>query len=158
MQLDQPANRAVLKLLESVTPGAARSSDPAEIAETDPRFDSLGTHYDLIDYLWEQLPAKLPKPYRWVIYNRPALVHPNGIVFGFAVGTLGCVLRLPAAARAEQDHPGARVLDGRPPVDVSSLEQDWVKLNWAPIERERDWCLASYHYAAALAAASPANQ
>ncbi|MEM1070928.1 MAG: hypothetical protein AAGI63_18625 [Planctomycetota bacterium] len=48
----------------------------------------LGTHYDLIDHLWQHCNARLEQDCRWIVAFLPALVQPTtGVAFAIAIGT-----------------------------------------------------------------------
>lgn len=48
----------------------------------------LGTHYDVIDYLWSELNRQLDGDCRWIVAFRPALVRPDtGVAFAVGGGT-----------------------------------------------------------------------
>jgi hypothetical protein len=146
---DHPDNAGVLRHLvrgwngERIGP----SVSPADVADPDM---TLGTHPDLVQRLWDELGARLPAPCRWVVYGRPALVHPRtGLVFGFAGGTHTYGLRLPPAEHAEAVRAGARrehtYSDGSR-LDAAALGAEWVLGGW--LRQEPDWCLAAYAHAA----------
>ena len=128
--------------------GADMLPDQSLDSVADPHF-GLGTHPDLIERLWK-LNASLPEDCRWVVYGKPALVHPKaGIVFGFATGTLGYVLRLSEPHRAEADRLGAKVrveLRGRDAFDLSLAGPEWRFGKW--FDQEAAWCRAAYDRAA----------
>jgi hypothetical protein len=120
----------------------------------DPRMH-LGTHPDLVERLW-QLNAALPADCRWVVYGKPALVHPQtGVIFGHATGTLGYALRLAEPARAEADRLGARTRIEVPngdPYDMAQAGPEWRFGKW--FAAEPDWCRAAYEVAGLAAEAS----
>lgn len=59
----------------------------------------LGTHYDLIDHLWQDCNSKLVHDCRWVVAFRPALVNPKtGVAFAIAMGT-SYFIRIPEPFR-----------------------------------------------------------
>ncbi len=47
----------------------------------------LGTHPDLWDRVWHELGGRLPTDERCLVYNRPALVSPAGVLLAVARGT-----------------------------------------------------------------------
>ena len=142
---DDPQNAGVLRHLSR---GWDRSRVAASAAPADVRdpYMTLGTHPDLVERLWDQLGGRLPEPCRWVVYGRPALVHPrSGVVFGFAGGTHTYGLRLPMAEREQAVRAGARrehtYGDGSR-LDAEAIGLDWVLGAW--LRDEPEWCLAAY--------------
>src|SRR5215467_4721579 len=105
----------------------------------------LGTHPDLVERLW-QLNAALPADCRWVVYGKPALVHPQtGVIFGHATGTLGYALRLAEPARAAADVLGAKTrieVRNGDPYDIAQAGPEWRFGKW--FADEPDWCRAAY--------------
>jgi hypothetical protein len=121
-------------------PPPAVLSRPADKTQ-DPHF-GLGTHPDLVERLW-RLEDDLPKPCRWTLWGRPALVHPDtGVVFAVAVGSIGLAARLPPAFRASAET--ARPLGKGRAYDVSAAGPDWAFLPRADAEAA---CQAAYAYA-----------
>jgi hypothetical protein len=48
----------------------------------------LGTHPDVVDWLWDTLNAALPADCRWLVFDGPALVHPgSGVILAAGIGT-----------------------------------------------------------------------
>ena len=146
---DHPDNAGVLRHLARGWDGKqiGPSVSPADVADP---YMTLGTHPDLVQRLWDELGARLPEPCRWVVYGRPALVHPRtGLVFGFAGGTHTYGLRLPAAERAEAMRAGARrehtYSDGSR-LDAEVLGAGWVL--GGCLRPEPEWCLVAYAHAA----------
>ena len=141
-------DEVVARIMSRPNPPTPVSQSLHEIA--DPLY-GLGTHPDLITRLWA-LDEGLPERCRWVVYGKPALVHPtSGIVFGFAAGTLGYALRLPGPARREADQLGAKTavrLQSKPPWDrwdVGDAGPEWRLGGW--IAQELDWCRGAYRQA-----------
>ena len=87
MKLDEthPANALLLSHLQARTPKAPSLASP----ESEPYAGLvLGSHPDIVDYLWTRLCAALPVDCRAIIHGTPALMHPeSGIVFAIAYGT-----------------------------------------------------------------------
>jgi hypothetical protein len=81
----------------------------------------LHTHPDLVDRLRELAPEGSFVP----MYGVPTLVHPSGVVFAYAIGTSGLVVReaipLPDGVRTDVPYPR---LDG------------WVSLEPWPVDIE----------------------
>lgn len=75
-QPDDPRNHELL--VEVGNRGHFAASEPID----------LGTHYDLIDHLWQNSNSRLPSDCCWIVAFRPALVHPrSGVAFAIARGT-----------------------------------------------------------------------
>jgi preprotein translocase subunit Sss1 len=113
----------------------------------DPWF-GLGTHPDIIEALWK-LDDALPQRCRWVLWGRPALVHPDtGIVFAVGFGTIGFVLRLTADILRGADPKRASVIKRGNPgqtYDIASAGPEWRFIALAPSAIE--WCGAAYDFA-----------
>ena len=163
---DLSDGNVVRRRLSRAMPGAAAEKFEARLAKimaapnppvpvsqplpsiSHPRYGGLGTHPDLIDRLLH-LDATLPQRSGWVVYGSPALVHPEtGIVFGFARGTLGYALRLPASACAEADQAGYRKAKkiGHQ-VDADMWDVGRAGPEWrlgAGSASEEAWCRAAY--------------
>lgn len=146
--LSHPANAGVIAYLDRHFIQAAPSGSPEG---ADPWH--LGTHPDLIEIIWDKLPVKLPENCQWLVYGRPALVHPkNGLIFGIAAGTWVLALRLSEAERravsavAPQVVPysdGARLVPGQ-------FGDDWAFIPLTIGVREQRWCLRAYEYTGQL--------
>jgi len=149
--LDTPANSGILHVLrrKADPPDAPMSEPPSSIR--DPYYH-LGTHPDLVEWLWRTLTEQLPEDCRWVVYRRPALVHPRtGVVLGFAGGTHMYGLRLPEPELAEAIAAGAQrqyVVQGKVWMDLAETGPEWVFGRWD--RRESAWAHAAY-----VAAGSP---
>jgi hypothetical protein len=87
MKLDEtyPANLALIRHLSDRNPNAAPLASP----ESEPyAYLNLGSHPDIVEYLWTTLCTSLPADCRAIVHGTPALVHPDaGIVFALAYGT-----------------------------------------------------------------------
>ena len=145
---ERAENAGVLRHLSGGWDGTriGPSASPADVADP---YMTLGTHPDVVERLWDELGGCLPEPCRWVVYGRPALVHPrSGIVFGFAGGTHTYALRLPPEERARAVQAGARrehtYGDGSR-LDLDALGDAWVLGAW--LAPEPEWCLAAYAHA-----------
>jgi hypothetical protein len=91
MILGNPANASIIAHLRARMPRSIASASPTSV---DPW--QLGTHPDLVEYLWTTLGDSLPRTCDWVVYGSPTLVHPSvGVVFAFAGGTDTLAMRLP---------------------------------------------------------------
>jgi hypothetical protein len=82
--LDRPENDGVLRYL-------AHGRSAADAAFGPPPGDvdrlHLGTHPDVVDWLWDRLNAALPADCRWLVFDGPALVHPAGVILAAGIGT-----------------------------------------------------------------------
>lgn len=147
IDLDHPANAGVLHYFQR----SWKSTLPPSVSPdsvSDPYYN-LGTHPDLVEQLWDNVTKKLTQDCRWVVYGRPALVHPTtGIVFAFASGTHTYALRLPEPERQAALRAGATrthtYTDGST-FDLSDVGEEWVFGGW--LKGEEDWCLAAYQFA-----------
>lgn len=110
---------------------------------------TLGTHPDLVERLWDQLPALLPVDCRAVFYNSPVLIRPDtGIVFAFAGGTHTYALRLPPREFSEAVQAGAQrvyTYPSSPPIDLETIGDEWIFCRW--YKNEEYWCAAAYEFA-----------
>ena len=101
-----PANIQVLRYLGSPQRLAKSTSAIKQYVECpidvlpDPYLE-LGTHPDLVGYLWRDTTKLVDVDCRWIVYGAPALICPiSGVIFGFAEGTMTCALRLPLTEHA----------------------------------------------------------
>ncbi len=125
------------------------SCDPESVADP---YCNLGTHPDLVGWLWDELTAKLPEVCKWVVYGAPVLVNPkSGIIFGFAGGTHTYGLRLPPSARDDAIKAGCKRISKYPALRINSSEmnrhdlgEEWISGQFQACER--DWCLAAYNF------------
>ena len=136
----------VAKIMGRPKDSAKPASQPLD-SVADPRM-SLGTHPDIVERLW-QLGGALPADCRWVVYGKPALVHPqSGVIFGHATGTLGYALRLSEPDRAAADRLGAKTRIELPQDDAYDLAPagpEWRFGKW--FAEEPGWCRAAYDFA-----------
>jgi hypothetical protein len=110
----------------------------------------LGTHPDLVDRLWKEIAARLPRTCAWVVFGNPVLVHPTtGIIFGFAGGTHTYALRLPEEELRVALTAGAKRVttysDGSS-LNLDEIGREWILGQW--FKQEPEWCLAAYEFAA----------
>jgi hypothetical protein len=121
---------AVDRALEKIARGPIRANPPvsqslSEVA--DPRY-GLSTHPDIVEIMWK-LDNELPQRCRWVLWGRPALVHPEtGVVFSVGFGTIGYVMRLPPQVLESAAPQRARtVVSGNPgqTFDISPAGPEW---------------------------------
>jgi hypothetical protein len=141
-----------LDLLENAGPlrylAHGRSSGEAVFGPPPADVDKhhLGTHPTIVDRLWEDLNRALPIDARWLVFDGPALVHPDGALLAAAIGTQYALRLLPddreaaIAAGAEVVHTFQTV--GTTLDLATTFGPDWVFGRFD--EREPAWLLASY--------------
>ena len=142
--LDRPENAAALRYLAHGRPAAEATFAPAP-----PDVDRLhlGTHPDVVDWLWDTLNAALSADARWLVYDGPALVHrESAIILAVGIGTQYALRLLPDDAAAavadgfEQTHAFRTVGTA---LDLpTAFGPDWVFGRFDV--REPGWLLASY--------------
>jgi hypothetical protein len=142
-----PANTPVLRFLG--VPGTRRARTTAR---SEVNMLALGTHPDLVEYLW-RLGAALPRACACVIDERsyPLLVHPvSSVIFALAGGTSTLAFRLPARELApaleepgfgrEYRYPGSTVR-------AADIGPDWALVR--PYgDRNAERCTSAFTYAA----------
>jgi hypothetical protein len=141
--LDRPENAGALRYLAH-----GRSADEAAFGPPAPDVDRLhlGTHPVVVGRLWEVLNAVLPADARWLVFDGPALVHPNGIILAAAMGTQYALRLLPddraaaVEAGAEIEHHFRTV--GTTLDLAAAFGADWVFGRFD--EREPGWLLNGY--------------
>jgi len=113
---------------------------------------ALGTHPELLDWLWNTICAKLPKDCRKVIYGKPVLIHPEtGVIFGLGHGECVCALRLPLDKVGEAIMSGMEddvELENGQELYSEDIGDDWVFCTWT--EDDPDWCLRAYENAGSM--------
>jgi hypothetical protein len=144
------ANQSILDYLK-----ADRGGVPSEAPDMVDTW-SLGTHPDLVEYLWQTLTAKLPRACAWVAHRAPVLVHPDsGIIFGYAQGTGTLALRLPDperdAAFAVAGYGKAMRYDfAISPAEIlyaKDLGPAWAFVHAFMEPAAETWCLRAYQHA-----------
>jgi hypothetical protein len=129
-------------------PQDAEKPPSQSLASVADPLNGLGTHPDLVARLWK-LNEALPEDSRWVVYGRPALVHPvSGVIFAYATGTVGYAIRLPRRRRDEADRLGSRSRIDVPGINSYNLALagcEWRFGQW--LDQEADWCRAAYEHA-----------
>lgn len=154
VDLDHPANAAVLRRLARHAPDAAPDLAPEEVAD----HWGLGTHPDLLYFFWNELTEGWPDADRCrrIVYGRPVLVSPrSGVIFGWAGGTHTIALRLPQPEREMAlAAGGVRILHFRayPDLgiaastdDLADAGEEWVFCDAAGDRRR--WCQAARAFA-----------
>ena len=142
--IDRPENRGFrARFAPHAAEGRPILQRPEDLG---PPWLGLGTHPDLVDRLWKEIPRSLPVDCRRVFLGVPVLMHPGtGVVFGLAQGTHAYALRLPPRERAEALAAGATRVHAYPQgpaFDLAELGPEWVFGRWRA-EEER-WCAAAY--------------
>jgi hypothetical protein len=143
------ANATVLQFLGIADPQLGRATPIAGVDRL-----SLGTHPDLVDYLW-RLGADLPGACACVVDGRsfPLLSHPvSGVIFAVAGGTNTLGLRLPEPELSDAlavPGYGDVYLYPSGPVRASELGDDWALVrSYAEANAER--CRRAFAHAGAL--------
>lgn len=147
-----PANAAVLQYLQRGWDGTRPENQDAPPEVYDLDHNALGTHPDLAEQLWRNLPKALPVACGWVVYGSPVLVHPaSGVIFGFAGGTHTYALRVPPATREAALRRGAkrtRTYSDGTQLSLAEMGEDWIFGGWW--KEEPGWCLSAFHHAGSL--------
>jgi hypothetical protein len=107
----------------------------------------LGTHPDVVDWLWDSLNAALPADCRWLVFDGPALVHPtSGVILAAGIGTQ-YALRLRALDAATAVAAGSELMHTFRTVGTTldlraTFGNEWVFGRFDP--REPAWVRARY--------------
>jgi hypothetical protein len=141
--LDRAENAGALRYLSHGRPASDATFGPPP-DEVDDRH--LGTHPTVVQRVWRELNDALPVDARWLVFDGPALVHPNGTILAAAMGTQ-YVLRLLPASRAAAIDAGAEVVHHFQTVATTldlpaTFGPDWIFGRFD--DREPAWLLASY--------------
>ena len=141
--LDRPENAGALTYLAHGRPAAEATFGPAP-ADVDPHH--LGTHPSVVTRLWDTLNAALPVDARWLVFDGPALVRPDGVIVAAAIGTQ-YALRLLPADRERAIAAGAELVHHFRTVDATldlpaTFGSEWVFGRFD--DRELEWLLASF--------------
>jgi hypothetical protein len=146
MKLDEshPANALLLAHLRVRSPNTAA----LEAIDADPyAYMNLGTHPDVVEYMWSKLCAMLPADCRAIVHRTPALVQPDsGLVFALGYGTQYLVLLTgndldiarTAGYRDEQTWSG-----GRKTRSEETFGAGWLFGAWG--KNESGWMLDTYN-------------
>jgi len=141
--LDHPGNAGALHYLSHGRAAAdATFGPPAADLDT----HHLGTHPTVVARLWEGLNDGLPVDARFLVFDGPALVRPDGTILAAAIGTQ-YALRLLPADRAAAIAAGAEVVHHFSTVGTTldlaaTFGEDWVFGRFD--EREAGWLLAAW--------------
>jgi len=139
-----PTNRGVLKYL-----GRGEKSLKAVIAAPNSvkaPYLCQGSHPDIVQRVWDEIGAILPKKCRCLVYGTPAIVHDRtGVVIAICNGTQ-YNLRLTADDFREAIAKGAstqtRWSRGQVMDSLAVLGVDWIFGGWC--KEEERWCCNTY--------------
>ena len=138
-------NAGPLAYLQARHPGA----EQWESAATADTWD-LSAHPDLTSHFWTAAKNCLPADCRLVIYNAPALVHPeSGVIFAFAGGTSTVMLRMPPAVCAlafEVPRYGRAYDYPSETIRASDVGPDWALAKPFDEPRIESWLQKAYAY------------
>jgi hypothetical protein len=142
--LDRPENAGALRYLAHGRAAAdAAFGPPAADLDT----HHLGTHPTVVARLWDGLNQALPVDARFLVFDGPALVHPDGTILAAAIGTQYALRLLPPdtasaiAAGAEVAHHFQTV---GTTLDLAlTFGPEWVFGRFD--EREAGWLLAAWN-------------
>jgi hypothetical protein len=135
--VDVPGNDGLLRYLRADAPASAPTGPVAAGVD---RW-RLGTHPDIVDYLWDRLAVALPRGACWLVAGTPALVLPSsGVVVAVGLGT-EYALRLPPAEHAAALAAGGKLVHeyrgAGATLDLRDVGPDWVFGCWDA--REPEW-------------------
>jgi hypothetical protein len=141
--LDRAENAGVLAYLAH-----GRPASEAGFGAPPPDVDRyhLGTHPDIVARLWDELNANLPSDARRLVFDGPALAHPNGTILAAALGTQ-YALRLMPEDLAEAVEAGAELVHHFRTVGTTldlpaTFGPGWVFGRFD--DREPEWVSAAY--------------
>jgi hypothetical protein len=147
VDLEHPANAAVLRRMARHGRGAAPDVAPEDVAD----HYSLGTHPDTLHHFWYVITGSLHDAARCrrIVYGGPALVSStSGVIFGFAGGTFAYALRLPPDQRDRALAAGGARIGHYPAYpqlgvaastdDLAEVGDEWMFCHQARYERL--WC------------------
>lgn len=138
---DHPANQGVLAALRQRRPNDHHIDQQAEDGTVVP-----GASAEIAAYVFETLKAALPDTCRWIVYSRPALVHPkSGVIFAFGIGDDCVALRLPLDERGPSWTDECVLADDC--ISVDEIGADWSFMQGFASASEP---VAAYEYAAWL--------
>lgn len=155
VNFDHPINRDATDFLTGSWKKSSKPKSAAPEEIEDPK-ESLGTHPEMLVWLWSTMTDKLPVDCRWVVYGTPVLVHPTtGIIFGMCYGQSLCALRLTLddarMAPMEDGMETECTLEDGTTLYSDEIGHEWVFCSW---EEELDikWCLRAYKAAEKVSA------
>jgi hypothetical protein len=134
---------ALLMIIEFAYRALGKSAKKPPISKPD-HFE-IGSHQGGSYKIWMDLAPSLPTDCRFVVYGKPALVHPrSGVIF--AVGGPLYYLRLPPELVPEALRAGAKTRDPKYTWDDTrrDLGYEWVIGAYLPDEVR--WCQAAYEH------------
>ncbi len=141
--LDRPENAGALRYLAH-----GRAAADAAFGPPSPDLDlhHLGTHPTVVARLWDGLNQALPLDARFLVFDGPALVHPDGTILAAAIGTQ-YALRLLPADRAAAIAAGSEVVHHFQTVGATldlaaTFGPEWIFGRYD--EREAGWLLAAW--------------
>jgi hypothetical protein len=139
MKLDEshPANALLLAHLRVRSPNTAA----LETIDADPHaYLNLGTHPDIVEYMWTKLCVLLPADCRAIVHRTPALVQPDsGLVFALGYGTQYLLLLIGKdfdAARAAGYRNEQTWTGGRKTLSEETFGPGWLFGAWGKSEPE----------------------
>ena len=141
--LDRPENAGALHYLAHGRAAAEAAFGPPS-ADLDTHH--LGTHPTVVSRLWDELNAALPLDARFLVFDGPALVHPDGTILAAAIGTQ-YALRLQPEDAAAAIAAGAEIVHHFQTVGTTldlaaTFGPDWVFGRFD--EREERWLLGAW--------------
>lgn len=144
--IQHPLNQGVLKYLSR-----EEKSQKPPIAEPDSVVDPYmgqGSHPDIVQRVWDELGANLPRKCRCLIYGTPSLIHDRaGIVIAICNGTqynLRLIYDDFQAAIAKGASTRTRWSNGSEMNSLTELGDDWIFGGW--FKEEIQWCRNTYDY------------
>jgi len=125
--------------------GAGIPPNAAPGSVTDP-YVRQGSHPDIVQRVWDELGAGLPKKCRWLVYGTPSLVHDrSGIVIAICNGTQYNLRLIPEDFK-EAISKGAKTRNlwstGEEMDSLKEIGADWIFGGW--FKDELDWCRNTY--------------
>ena len=148
VDMSHPANQRILSHLFK------RGTPSSMAAPTGVGVQGLGLPPDIAEAFWESaFHSGVGGALRWLVYGRPALVHPaTGVIFAVLLkDNEAMALRLPPgrhadALRTAPRRDRSRILGGVRP--VPDLGEAWIAFSMFAFRDERiEWCSAAYTFA-----------
>lgn len=137
-------NRGVLQYLGRGGKHTARPlAAPGSVVDP---YMGQGSHPDIVQRVWDELGAGVPRKCRCLVYGTPALVHPaSGIVFAACNGTqynLRLTARDFAAALTRGASTRTRWSNGTEMDALTVLGPDWIFGGW--YKEEAQWLAETF--------------